>query len=94
MILYINTYKVKPGMMDALVKELNDSGIEKQFRSIPGNVVFNYSIAAKGPDTFYLVDLWETEEGFQAHLKSDALKVWHAIKDKYFVGKENIHYDF
>lgn len=94
MILYINTYKVKPGMMDAMVKELNDSGIEEQFRSIPGNVVFTYSVAAKDADTFYLVDLWEDEASFRAHLQSDALKVWHAIKDKYFLDKENIHYEF
>lgn len=94
MILYINTYKVKPGMMEALVKELNDSGVEEQFRSIPGNVVFTYSVAVKDEDTFYLVDLWEDEASFQAHLQSDALKVWHSIQDKYFVDKKNIHYEF
>lgn len=36
----------------------------------------------------------EDEASFQAHLQSDALKVWHSIKDKYFVDKKNIHYEF
>jgi len=93
MVLYINSYKVKPNMMDKFIDELNASGVEQTFRSIPGNVLFNYSIAAKDKDTFYLTDLWQDESSFQAHLENDALRIWHGIKDKYILDKVVTRYD-
>lgn len=56
MIMYVNSYKVKPGQMSNLIAELNASGCEEMFRSEPGNVMFNFSVAAKDEDIFYLVD--------------------------------------
>lgn len=94
MILYINIYKVKHGMMNQMVTELNASGVEEIFRGIPGNIDFNYSVAIKDEDTFYLTDLWQDEESFNAHMQSDALHVWHTVKDKYIVDKKVTRYDF
>lgn len=94
MIMCINTYKVKHGEIDNLVAELNAYGVEEMFRIIPGNAIFNYSIAVNNKDTLYLVDAWETEGAFEAHLKSGAIKIWHNIKDKYIIEKNLKRFDF
>lgn len=87
MIMYVNSYKVKPGQMSNLIAELNASGCEEMFRSEPGNVMFNFSVAAKDEDIFYLVDAWEDEETFEAHKTCRAMPYWHAAKDKYIIDK-------
>lgn len=87
MIMYINSYTVKPGMMQQMVEELNATGAEGMFRSLPGNVMFQYAVAAGDPDTFILIDAWEDEAALQAHTVCDAMPLWHAVKDKYIIDK-------
>lgn len=86
-VIYINEYTVKTGQRDALIKELNESGAQDIFRSQPGCICFNFSAPVNEPDKFYLTDAWADEESFQAHTKCAGIPLWHALKDKYFVGE-------
>lgn len=93
MILYMNRYYLKPGTRDAFVEEINASGVEAAFRSMPGNIKFDFSVPVNDRDMLYMNDLWADEDSFQAHLHCEALETWHAIKDRYVVDKDSRRYD-
>jgi quinol monooxygenase YgiN len=93
MIVYINTYKVKPGTLEKAISELNATGAEEMFRKMFGNVVFNFSVAANDTDTFYLTDVWKDQASFDAHLTCGAMPLWHSVRDKYVIDKVNLRYD-
>jgi quinol monooxygenase YgiN len=79
--------------MDQAIAELNASGAEEMFRKQPGNVIFNFSVAANDRDTLYLTDAWEDEETFEAHKVCEAMPLWYAVKDRYVVSKELNRFD-
>lgn len=93
MVLYMNRYQLRPGTLEEFVREINASGVESQFRSMPGNIKFDFAIPVLDKDTLYMNDLWADEETFQAHLHCDALDTWHEIKDRYVIGKDSRRYD-
>ncbi|MBE5997925.1 MAG: antibiotic biosynthesis monooxygenase [Lachnospiraceae bacterium] len=93
MILYMNRYFLKPGTREALVKELNDSGVEAMFRAMPGNIKFDFSIPVNEDNLLYMNDLWATQETFEAHLHCEAVDIWHEIKDRYVIDKDSRRYD-
>ncbi len=49
MILYMNCYTVRPGTLDAFVREINESGVEDRFQAMSGNIRFDYAIPVKDP---------------------------------------------
>lgn len=93
MVLYMNRYILKPGTRDKLVQEINESGVESMFRSMPGNVKFDFAVPVKDKDILYMNDLWADEETFEAHLHCDAVDIWHEIKDRYVIDKDCRRYD-
>lgn len=93
MIIYINTYKVKPNMMDQLVAEIRRTGVEAIYRKQPGNICFNYSVAVNDENTFYLTDAWQDEATFEAHLNCEATPIWHKIKEQFIEDKIITRYD-
>ena len=93
MVLYMNRYKVRPGCIEALVNEINGTGLEESFRSLPGRIKFDFSVAVKDEDTLYLNDLWADEESFENHRHSEASAVWREIKEKYVLETELQRYD-
>ena len=93
MVLYMNRYAVRPGTLDAFVREINESGVEARFRAMPGNIKFDYAIPVKDPDTLYMNDLWADEPSFEAHLHCETVDIWHEIKDRYVIAKDVRRYD-
>lgn len=93
MVIMICSYKVKPGMVGQLVKEIQETQVEQLYRSQPGNVCFNYSVPVNDENKFYLTDVWETEEALIAHRSCEATPIWNAIKEKYIMESTALRYD-
>ena len=89
----IARYDVKPGMVDELAREVKESGLQGLYEKQPGNLYFKFAIPLDEPNKFYLTDVWDNEESFQAHLHCDVAKLWAAIKAKYVIGSEAMKYD-
>lgn len=85
---YYNTYKLKPGTAEQFAKEINESGCQAMFRSMPGNIYFDFMIPVKDADVLVMADCWADEKSFEAHLDCPAVHIWHAVKDKYVIDKD------
>ena len=90
----MNTYTVKPGTMADFINELNTSGVEEMYRALPGRIKFDFSTAINDENTFYLNDLWEDEEAFENHRRSEASSIFKAIKEKYVIKSDLQRFDF
>ena len=88
------TYKIKPGQVEQLVQEMIDAKVEENYRKQPGNIAYNFSVPIEDKDTFYLVDIWESEEAFDAHRTCEIAPVWKEIKDRYVVDSDVKLYKF
>lgn len=60
MIVCVNTYRVKPGLRNELVKEITGKNIPQELRALPGNLYFNFSAAVDDEDVLYLTDAWRS----------------------------------
>lgn len=60
MIVCVNTYRVKPGLRNELVKEITGKNIPQKLRTLPGNLYFNFSAAVDDEDVLYLTDAWRS----------------------------------
>ena len=94
MTVVIVSYKIKPGMRDQMVKEIQESGIGEMYRLQPGNIVWNFSLPVNYEDTFYLTDVWQDEASVEAHMLCEPTPIWGAIKEKYIIDKVVRRYDF
>lgn len=93
MIVCVNTYRVKPGMLAALIEELCSSRIQEELRKLPGNVYFNFSAAIEDEDVLYLTDAWQDEASFTAHLTNPYTVLWLNLKEKYVASSDVKRYD-
>ncbi len=83
MILVLCRYDVKNGALDALLKEMKEQKLEERFAGIPGCISFQYFTPIDGQNILMLVDKWEDEEKFTAHISTDTAKAFAAVKEKY-----------
>lgn len=60
MIVCVNTYRVKPGLRNELVKEIIGKNILQELRALQGNLYFNFSAAVDDEDVLYLTDAWRS----------------------------------
>lgn len=83
MILCMNTYRIKPGHMDRLLRDLRKSGIEKTITQLPGCLEFRFTVPIEGENLLFLADLWQDEASFENHLHAPASLAWAKLKDQY-----------
>lgn len=83
MIIIANTYKVKEGMRDALVREILDLKMPERFRTQPGCVLFSYSMPIDEENILALVDVWADETSYEAHKTCAPAADWGKLREKY-----------
>lgn len=76
-------YKTKAGMRDEFTAAIKAANLEERYRKQPGNIIFSFSVSFTEDDTAYLVDIWEDQETFNAHITCDVAPDLAAIKAKY-----------
>lgn len=60
MIVCVNTYRVKLGLRNELVKEITGKNISQELRALQGNLYFNFSAAVDDEDVLYITDAWRS----------------------------------
>lgn len=76
-------YETKPGVMQELIAEIKEQNLLEAFRAQPGNVSFDYYTSIEGTDMLLLVDKWEDDDAFTAHLTCEPTKKFGELKAKY-----------
>ena len=92
MIVFIVTYRLKPGTREKVLEALQEKNIEARFRAQRGNICFRFGIPPMEEDRLYLTDVWETKEDFLAHRDCEVTPDWTAIKNAWFEGVEALRY--
>lgn len=85
LILFV-TYTTNPGMRDAFIQEILDSGILEKIRQETGCLGYEYYRPIGRDDEVLLLEKWETEEHQTLHLKQPHMEILKSIKDKYVTG--------
>ena len=93
MIICTNRYQVKENKIYHFIQELNESQIEKGLRQLKGNICFWFSVSVLEQGIVYLTYIWEDEESFQNHLRSEEAKIWLKLKEKYIVDSQLNKFD-
>ena len=77
MIYVIATTKVKPGQIDAYIgghkKAIAETLKEK------GCIAYEGHVSVNDPNTYVVVECWETREDLGAHGKAPHMKVWREL---------------
>ena len=83
MILCMNTYRIRPGFMGRLLRDLRKSGIERAIAQLPGCLEFRFSVPIEEENLLYLTDIWQDEDSFEHHLLAAPTQTWAGLKDQY-----------
>ena len=65
--------------MDAI----NEKKIQERYQSQPGNIEYSFFAPTNNENYLYLVDIWENQKTFDAHLHTDVGPDFAEIKKKY-----------
>ena len=82
-------YTCKPGKRQACMDAINEKKIQERYQAQPGNIEYSFYMPTNSADTFFLVDIWDDQEHFDAHLKSDVPADFAPIKAQ-FVDKTEL----
>ena len=82
--LYV-TYKAKPGMAEAFVRELEENGTADLIRAEDGCIKYDYYISATDKDAILLLECWESKEKQQIHIKQPHIANIFVAKEKYII---------
>lgn len=77
------TYKCRPGMREAFLKDIVTEGLDAASRSDEGNIRYDYYIPADGSDDLLLVEKWQDEESLFKHMRQPHLARLGELKEKY-----------
>ncbi len=83
MILVTCKYETKPNAVEPLIEEIKAQKLLEGFRSQPGVISFDYYVPVDEDNVLFLVDIWEDDAAFTAHLTCETTQKFAAIKPKY-----------
>ncbi len=84
-LLVLVTYKLKPGIRDAFLKTMSESGILEEVLKEDGNVRYHYYLDESNPDIILLVEEWLTAEHQKKHLNTPHMAKFQPIKAEYIL---------
>lgn len=76
-------YTAKEGQRQALIDGINEKKIQERYQAQPGNIEYSYYAPTNDANALYLVDIWEDQATFDAHLKSDVVPDFAELKKEY-----------
>ncbi len=85
MILVTCKYETKENAVKDLLKEIEELKLLEGFRAQPGNLSFDYYLPIDQDNVLFLVDTWEDDDAFTAHISCEPAKQFGALKEKYIV---------
>ena len=82
MTLYVK-YFCRPGMREAFVRELEESGVADKVRAEDGCLCYKYYYPAAEQDNVFLLEQWVSPEHQKVHMTQPHMEQLRAIKGKY-----------
>ena len=76
------TYKMKPGMREAFLSALVESGLPEIFRQEEGCLQYSYFRSVEDEDCLLLVERWTDRKFQQQHLETPHIPKLAAIKER------------
>ena len=76
-------YQVKEGQRQALMDAINEKKIQERYQSQPGNIEYSFFAPTNDANALFLVDIWEDQKTFDAHLNTDVGPDFAEIKKEY-----------
>ena len=61
------TYKCKPGMREAFLKNIKEEGLDAKSRAEAGNIKYDYYYPAEEKDELLLVEKWKDADAVADH---------------------------
>lgn len=84
----IVTYKLKEGTRASFLREIERSRILPAIRAEEGCTEYRYCMPADEEDTLLLLEVWESEEAQQKHLKQPHMEILGRLKELYVTDTE------
>lgn len=76
-------YTVKEGQRQAFIKGINEKQIQERYQKQPGNIEYSFYSPTNDENALYLVDIWEDQAAFDAHLNTDVGPDFAELKKQY-----------
>ena len=76
-------YTVKDGKLRELMDAINEKQIQERYQKQPGNIEYSFYAPTNNEKYLYLVDIWEDQAAFDAHLHTDIGPDFAEIKKRY-----------
>ncbi|MBQ6663399.1 MAG: antibiotic biosynthesis monooxygenase [Firmicutes bacterium] len=86
-------YTTKEGKRPDLMAAINEKKIQERYQSQPGNIEYSFYAPTNDENALYLVDIWEDQATFDAHLDTDVKPDFLAMKEAY-VEKTELVFQF
>ena len=76
-------YYCKPGMAEAYVRALKESGLQAKVRAEDGCIQYDYHLSCEQADTVVLLEKWRDAAALEQHLAQPHMAEIRALKDQY-----------
>ena len=81
--LFLVTYTMKPGCMEAFLREMEESGVLAKIRAEDGAMQYAYYRAQLHDDELLLVERWQSAEQQARHLSQPHMALVRTLKERY-----------
>lgn len=76
-------YTGKNGSVRKFAEEMVQSGLVERIRAQEGNERYEYFFPMDDPETVLLIDRWKDQEALDIHHKSEMMKEFAVLREKY-----------
>lgn len=76
-------YTCKAGQRQKCMDAINEMKIQERYQAQPGNILYSYLAPTNDENKLFLVDMWDNQEHFDMHVKSDVVPDFAKIKAEY-----------
>ena len=87
------TYTCRPGMAQAFVRALKDSGAQAAVRAEDGCLQYDYHISCEVPDTVVLLEKWRDAAALERHQQQPHMETIRALKAQYVLDFRGEQYE-
>lgn len=82
--LYLHvSYKLKKDSRASFLSEISRSGLLSVIRAEEGCLEYGYYIPAEDEDALLLLEVWNSEEAQQKHLRQPHMELLRQLKERY-----------
>ena len=81
-------FKCFPEKREKFIERVKSEGIVDAVRAEEGCIMYDYYFSEKDPNEILLIEMWETKEHQQIHIKHPHMEKLRALKNDYIISTE------